>query len=485
MRLRNLLILGSGLLLTACDLAPAYHPPLTVTPAAYKEGGPWSPAEPSDSLPRGAWWEVFGDPTLNALETKLDSANPDLAATVAQYDQARAYAVEAEAGMYPQVSAGASLTANRQSNNRPLRANKGGSSEYGANELDVQASYEIDFWGKIRNEARAGVALAQASAADLATVRLSLQSELASDYLTLRGLDADAQLLADTVKAYQKALDLTTTLFNGKIVSSMDVSRAQTQLETAQAQVSDIAARRALMEHAIAVLVGEQASSFSLPPEVLPFKLPDIPAGVPSTLLQRRPDVAAAERRMNAANADIGVAKAAFYPSVTLGILGGTQSTSLGLFSMANSFWSLGPSISLPLFTGGTLDAQESAAYAKFREMNADYRQTVLGAFAEVEDNLAQLHWLGQESTHEEAAVTAAQHTLDVALNLYRQGADSYLEVVTAQTPLLQAQEVALDLQTRRLTADVGLIRALGGGWDAGQLPSASDTRRLASNTTG
>jgi NodT family efflux transporter outer membrane factor (OMF) lipoprotein len=482
MRLRNLPVIGFGLLLTACNLAPEYHPPLIATPASYKESGPWHPAQPSDTLPRGPWWERFGDTTLNELEPRIDAANPTLAATVAIYDQARAYAAQAEAGLYPQVNLGASLSANRQSDTRPLRASKVGGSQYGANELDAQASYEIDFWGKMRNTALAGAASAQASAADLATIHLSLQAELASDYYSLRGLDADAQLLADTVTAYQKARDLTERLFQGKIVSSMDVSRADTQLETARAQVSDIAARRALLEHAIAVLVGEQPSSFSLPAKVLPFKLPDIPTGMPSTLLQRRSDIAMAERNMQAANAEIGVARAAFYPSVSLNFLGGTQSTSLSLLSLANSFWSFGPSVSLPLFNGGALDAQESATYAKFRQTNADYRATVLSAFAEVEDNLALLQWLGKESGNEDAAVTAAQHTLDVALNLYQQGADSYLEVVTAQTPLLQAQQTALDLQTRRLLADVALIRALGGGWDTGEMPSDADATKLAAN---
>jgi len=263
----------------------------------------------------------------------------------------------------------------------------------------------------------------------------------------------------------------------------MDVSRAQTQLQTAEAQEADIAGRRALMEHAVAILVGEQPGSFALPPAPAEIRLPEIPTGLASTLLQRRPDIAAAERRVAAANAGIGVARAAFYPSLSIGLLGGTQSTNFNLLSMANSFWSVGPDISLPLFTGGTLDAQESAAYAKFREAGATYRSTVLAGFAEVEDNLALLHWLGQESANEDAAVTAAQHTLDVALNLYRQGADSYLEVVTAQAPLLQAQQAQIDLRTRRLLADVGLIRSLGGGWEATALPDSTAASQLALDT--
>jgi NodT family efflux transporter outer membrane factor (OMF) lipoprotein len=478
----HLPVLTLAALLTGCNLAPDYHPPLVQVPAAYKEVGPWRPAQPADALPRTTWWQLFGDDTLNRLEAQIDTANPDLAASVAHYDQSRALAAEAAAGLSPQVTLGASLSANRQSKDRPLR----GSSQpsfYGSNQIDAQAGYEIDFWGKLHNEAAIGTDQAQASAADLATTRLSLEAELATDYMTLRGLDAQARLFADTVGAYQKALDLTQQRFEGKIASSLDVSRAETQLDTAKAQVSDIAARRALLEHAIAALIGKPAGDFSLAAQVIPFKLPDIPAGVPADLLQRRPDIASAERAVSAANAGIGVARAAFYPSVSLNLLGGTQSTNLNLFSMANSFWSIGPDVSLPIFTGGLLDAEESAAYAQFREAGAQYRSVVLGAFQQVEDDAAQLHWLGQESTDEEAGVVAAQHTLDVALTLYKEGADSYLEVVTAQTALLQAQQSALDLQTRRQLADIGLVRALGGGWDATELPSDAAAAKLAANT--
>jgi NodT family efflux transporter outer membrane factor (OMF) lipoprotein len=433
-------------------------------------------------LPRSAWWQRLGDNTLNELEPQIDAANPGLAATVARYDQARAFAAEAEAGLFPQVSLGGSQSANKQSKDRPLRS-ASGPNYYNASQIGVQATYEVDIWGKIRNTVSAGKSLAQASAADLATMRLSLQAELATDYFMLRGLDADAKLLADTVTAYQKALDLTEILFKGKIASNVDVSRAQTQLSLARAQVSDLAGRRALLEHAIATLVGQPVASFSIAAKVLPFVLPDVPTGIPSTLLQRRSDIASAERNVNAANAEIGVARAAFYPDVSLNLAAGFQSSSRSLLSLPNSFWSVGPDVTMPLFDGGNLDAQEAAAYARFREVSATYRSTVLSAFQQVEDNLALLHWLGQESVDEEAGVKAAQQTLDSALNLYREGANSYLEVVTAQTALLQAQQGALDLQTRRLTADVGLIRALGGGWDATELPSDAETIKLPANT--
>ncbi len=475
---------GFVLLLGACSFAPDYRPVLVATPPAYKEAGPWGPAKPLDGSARGPWWARFGDQGLDRLEPRIEAANSDLASAVARYDQARAYAARAQAGLFPVIDAGAGLSIAKQSATRPLRG-AASPNYYGANQLDVQAGYEIDLWGRLRNQATAGQALAQASAADTASARLSLQAELAGDYFALRGLDADAKLLDDTVEAYQKERDLTQQLFDGKIVSSMDVSRAETQLQSARADVSDIAARRALLEHAIAVLVGEPATAFSLAPDPSDASPPEIPTGVPSALLQRRPDIASAERQMMAANAQIGVARAAFYPALSIGAVGGTQSTGLNLLSAANSFWAVGANLSLPLFNGGALKADESAAWAKARQTSADYRSTVLRAFAEVEDNLALLRWLGQESKQESGAVNAAQHTLDVAMTLYRQGADSYLEVVTAQTPLLQAQKRALDLQTRRMLSAVALVRALGGGWDTAELPSASEAIKLAPNTTG
>ncbi|HEY2658106.1 MAG TPA: efflux transporter outer membrane subunit [Caulobacteraceae bacterium] len=468
-RLTLLLVSAIAFTLAACSFAPKYLPPLVAVPQTYQQQGVWGPAQPSDSLARGDWWARFSDPMLNALESQIEPANQDLAAAVARHDQARDFAAEASAGLYPQIGLGGAAEANRQSLQRPLR----GASQptyYSAEQVGAAVSYEFDFWGKIRNEIASRKALAQASNADLATMRLSLQTELASAYFQLRGLDADTKLLADTVDAYQKAHDLTETLYKGKIAASIDVSRAATQLDTARAQVSDIAARRALLEHAIAVLVGKPASDFTVAPQVVPFVLPEIPTDLPSTLLQRRPDIASAERAAAAANAEIGVARAAFYPTVTFGALGGFQSSGQNLFNLADSFWTLGPSVNLPLLDGGRLRAQEAGAYARFRETSAAYRSTVLTAFKEVEDNRAVLHWLGQESADTDAGVTAAQHTLDVALALYREGATSYLEVVTAQTALLQTQQSALDLRTRRLIADVGLVRALGGGWDATEL---------------
>ena len=449
----------------ACSFAPRYVPPPVPIPATYQHQGIWDSAQPSDTLARGEWWRRFSDPTLDTLEAQVEGANPDLAAALARFDEARDYTAEATAGLFPQIGLGASVSANRQSAQRPLRG-VAQPTFYTADQLGAGVSYEFDFWGKIRNEIASRKALAQASDADIATMRLSLQAELATDYLQLRGLDATAKLLADTVAAYQKALDLTETLFKGKIAAEIDVFRAHTQLDAVRAQVSDVAARRALLEHAIAVLIGKPASDFSIPAEATPFVLPEIPADLPSTLLQRRPDIAAAERAAAAANAEIGVARAAFYPNITFDALGGFQSSGQNLLKLADSFWSLGPSVSLPILDGGRLRAQERGAYARFREASASYRSIVLTAFKEVEDNRALLHWLGQESVDTDAGVAAAQKTLTAALALYREGATNYLDVVTAQTALLMAQQSALDIRTRRLAADVGLVRALGGGWD-------------------
>jgi NodT family efflux transporter outer membrane factor (OMF) lipoprotein len=470
------------LALSACNLAPAYRTPPVAVPLAYKEVAPWQPAQPADDLNRGVWWARFGDETLDGLEPQIDTANPDLAATVARYDQARAFAAEAAASLYPQVNGAAEATVNRQSDNRPLRISAKQPSYYGADEIAASIAYEVDLWGKLRNQAAAGRATAQASAADLASMRLSLQAELASDYLALRGADAQNQLLIDTVAAYQKALDLTENRFAGKLVSSLDVSRAQTQLRAAQADLANANAARALYEHAIATLVGKPASDFSIPVKVVAFTLPDIPTGVPSALLQRRPDIASAERLASAANSGVGVARAAFYPSLSLNLLGGFQSTRLSLLNLPDSLWTVGPSLSIPLFEGGRLRAGESAAYANLREASANYRSVVLSAFQQVEDQGALLRLLAEASADEEASVSSAQHSLDVSLNLYRLGATSYLEVVVAQTALLQSQQAALDFRTRRQLATVGLIRALGGGWDVRDLPSDSAATRLAAN---
>lgn len=466
---RHMAALGVALALSACDLAPEYHAPEVELPVTYKETGPWLPAQPADAQPRGDWWRDYHDDVLNQLEAAVDTANPNLAAAAAAYDRARAFASQAEAGLLPNFGFAGGLSDNRQSDNRPLRS-KNQPTYYGANTIGFQSGYEVDLWGRVRDLVSAGQDQAEASEADLESVRLSLHAELAVDYVSLRGLDLEIQLLRDTVANYEKALRLTQTLFAGKIVSAIDVSRAQSQLSTAQAQVSDITARRALLEHAIASLVGKPASSFSIAPVTQEITLPDVPLGLPSTLLQRRPDIAAAERRVAAANQLVGVAKAAFYPSLTISAGFGTQDTELNLMDLPNRFWSIGPSLNLPIFNNGLLDAQLAASKASFDQAGQYYRATVLQAFQEIEDNLALSHWLQQEARDEETASAAAERTLQLSLNLYRDGIASYLEVVTAQTEVLTAERAVLSLRTRQLQANIGLIRALGGGWSDDRL---------------
>jgi NodT family efflux transporter outer membrane factor (OMF) lipoprotein len=460
-----LLLGGCAMLAAGCSLAPDYAPPtLTVSPA-YKEISPWTPAQPSDAAPRSAWWTLFQDPVLDDLEGRVNTANPTLAAALAAYDQARAFAAQANADLLPTVTAIGSPTYNRQSDHRPLRgANQ--PDEYAANSLGAQIDYEFDFWGRVRNAAAAAGAEAQATAADLATARLSLQAELATNYVNLRGLDAQAQLLANTVDAYQRALKLTQARHNEGIASGLDVDRAQAQLSNAKAQISDVAAQRALYEHAIATLVGQPASSFALAKTTAPGLIPVVPAGLPSTLIQRRPDIAAAERRAFAANRQIGVAKAAFFPTVTLDAQGGYQNSGGPNFLTApNTFWTVGSELALTLFDGGRRRAVVGASKAGFLVASAKYRATVLLAFQQVEDQLALGAHYAAEAIDEGDAVRATQATSHLSLVRYTEGATNYLDVVTAQTAELQAEQTALGLETRRQQASIDLVRALGGGW--------------------
>lgn len=456
-----------GAVLAGCSMAPPYAPPQITPPAAYKEIGPWTPAAPDAAAqPRGDWWSVYGDATLNDLEARAAVANPGLAAAAAAYAQARAYAVQARAGLFPEFNGAASGYRDRRSDNTPLRV--GGPDEYSNITAGVSLAYEIDLWGRVRNLVAASGDQAQASKDDLEAVRLSLQAELADDYLALRGLDAQEKLLVDTVAAYQRALELTEIRHTGGAATALDVGRAQTQLSTAKAQVSDVAAQRALYEHAIAALVGEPASSFSLPAQQIAFPQPHVPVSAPSVLLQRRPDIAAAERRAAAANAQIGVAQAARFPALTLSGSAGWQSAGgVALLSAPNTFWMVGPQLAGAIFDAGKRKAGVVAARAAFDQAGQNYRGVVLAAFRGVEDQLALSNKLADEAKDQDDAVTAAKRTEALAMTRYKQGAATYLDVVTAQTAALTAERAALALQTRRLQASVDLVRALGGGWTA------------------
>ncbi|HEY8026079.1 MAG TPA: efflux transporter outer membrane subunit [Burkholderiaceae bacterium] len=463
---RKAMVAAFGALwLGGCSLAPIYQAPkVEIATDAWKDS-PWQPAQPGDHLPRGSWWRIYGDPVLNGLEDRIEAANPSLASALARYDQANAYTGQLRAGLYPTVDAAAGLTQNRQSDNRPLRgANQ--PNVYGANTIAVGANYEIDLWGRVRNLVAAGEAAAQASAADVESVRLSLHAQLADNYLRLRGVDTQIRLLNDTVDAYAKALSLTRNRHAGGVASGLDVARAETQWSSVRAAVADIAAQRAIYEHAIASLIGQPAMNFSLPATTGEMAVPTIPAAVPSVLLQRRPDIAAAERRAASANATIGVARAAFYPSLSLGAGFGYQNTGEGgLFSAPNSFWTLGPGMLLNLFDGGLREARVAQARAALDQAGADYRVVTLAAFQQVEDDLALLKYDHAAEQEQNDAVKSATMTLNLALNRYREGAVNYLEVVTAQAAALSAQNSALDLHTRQLRTSVDLIRALGGGW--------------------
>ncbi|HEY4294839.1 MAG TPA: efflux transporter outer membrane subunit [Paraburkholderia sp.] len=458
--------------LAACSLAPDYHVPPTPVAAQYRTIGPWVSAQPADQLSRSDWWKIYNDPQLDDLEQRLLANNTDLAAAYAHYRQAEAFVDQVSAGLYPTISASAVPLRERQSATRPLRA--GGPDYYNSVTLGGEIDYDLDLWGRVRDSVAAGKDEAQASHADLASAQLSLQVQLADSYIRLRGLDQQTQLLTDTVAAYARALELTQTLHGGGIVSGLDVSRAKTQLSATKSLLSQNLAQRALIEHAIAELIGASASEFSLPQKTAEIVLPVIPLGLPSTLLQRRPDIAAAERRVAEANAKIGVARAAYFPSITLSLTGGVQSAAYaGLVSAPNILWAVGPQLVQYVFDGGLRRAKLNSAKAATDEAGALYRGVVLSAFQQIEDNLSLLQDLGTALEQQRDADDAAQHSVDLALNRYRQGAVGYLDVVQAQTAALDAQRGVLDIQTRLLSANVQLVKALGGGWSSEELAVA------------
>ncbi len=453
------LIAGLG----GCSLAPAYHPAQIAVPAHFAETpSGWVLATPLDAAPRGAWWTGFGDPVLDDLETRAAAASPTLAAALARHDAARASLGQTAAQGLPEVDGAGSAARDRLSQARPM--SNGAAATYNDYRVGAQLSYELDLWGRVRNSVAAARAEAAASASDLAAARLSLQAEVADAYARLRGLDAQEDLLVRAVDAYAKALELTARRHRGGIDSGIDENRARTVLGNARAQVSDVANQRAATQHELAALVGAVASDFRVTPATHTLASMDSPLGTPSALVQRRPDIGAAERRMAEANARIGVARAALFPTVMLGAGGGYETTGAGLLAAPNAFWGIGPaSLSLPVFDAGKRAAGVRLARAQYEEAAANYRGTVLAAFREVEDALAAAHHLTTEAADQKSAADAAQATSDLAFTRYREGAANYFEVVQAQTDALNAQRALLAVQTRRAQVSIAVVRALGG----------------------
>lgn len=462
----------SLLLLGGCTVGPRYARPAAPAPPQYKELPPaWKAAQPNDQIAKGKWWEVFEDEQLNKLEEQINVSSQTLKAAQAQFEQARAIVRINRSNLYPSVTAGVNVTRSHQSTNRP-NGRLSPASNYTDLQLPVDASYEADVWGRVRRAVEAARANAQASAADLESVSLSLHAELATDYFQVRALDAEEQLLNSTVSAYEKALRLTQNRYTGGIASQVDVAQAQTQLETTRAQAIDLGVQRAQFEHAIAVLIGQPASTFTLAVSPLANTPPVVPVGLPSELLERRPDVAGNERRMAAANAQIGIARAAYYPAITLSATGGFESTSIASwFNGPSGFIAGSASALLTAFDAGRRRAVTDEAQAAYDQSAANYQQTVLGAFQEVEDSLAALRLLEDEAKTQDAAVAAAEHSLALSTNRYKGGVATYLEVITAQSFALSDQRTAVEIAGRRMAASVSLIKALGGGWSSANLP--------------
>jgi len=428
-------------------------------------------AQPNDDISRGQWWEIFRDRQLNALEEQVDVSNQTLAVAEAQLRNARAAITVARAALFPTVTAGATISGSRQSLNRPGASSNPSSATRADYLLPVDTPYEIDVWGRIRHNVVANIATAQATAADLETARLSIHAELATDYFILHGLDAQKQLLDLAISLFERALELTVNRYNQGIASRLDVLQALTQLENTRAQAIELDVQRTQFEHAIAILLGKPPAEFSIPPTPIRIQPPAIPVGLPSDLLERRPDIASAERRVAAANEQIGIAQAAFYPTVTLRATFGLESSSISnLFSWPSAFWSFGSSLLQTVFDAGRRQAVTEQAQATYDATVATYRETVLTALQGVEDNLGALRILEAEAEQQAKAVRAAEDTLALAVNRYKGGVTTYLEVIIAQSAALNAEQTALAFSTRRMTASVQLVKALGGGWAAASM---------------
>ena len=449
-------------LVAACAVGPDYHRPKLDASPDYKEAGDWKPSEPNDVFNRGPWWEIYKDDVLNQLEVHVDISNENVKAAAAAYDQARALVAQAKAGFWPTVD----VSAGRQ------RGSVRGGPTVTTDSAGISGNWSLDIWGQVRRTTESNRASAQASAATLAAVRLSAQAALATDYFELRAQDQLQRLLDDTVVAEELSLKIAESRYKFGVAARADVVSAQAQLLSSQAQQVNAKIQRGILEHAIAVLIGQQPAAFSLAPSSMRTDVPSVPAGVPSTLLERRPDVAEAERRVAAANAQIGVAKAAYFPSLILS--GSDQYTGPAwsqLFSVPNRIWSLGPQLAETLIDGGLRRAQVAQARAAYDVSVDTYRQTVLAGFEQVEDNIVTLRVLEQQAVIEEAAVAAAREAEKLTLNQYKAGTVPYSSVITAQTSRLSAEETALGVLSSRLQASVALIEAVGGGWDAAQLP--------------
>jgi NodT family efflux transporter outer membrane factor (OMF) lipoprotein len=462
-----------SLLLASCAVGPDYQRPEASTQATFKEANNWKIATPNDDINRGKWWEAFGDRELNALVEQVDINNQNLKVAEAKYRQAQALGASARSSFFPTVSASASGTRNksasgRTSSNTSSGAASGASSSIStSHNLSASFSWEFDLWGRIRRQVESNDASIQASAADLESARLSAQSELASNYFQLRVSDAQKQLLNDTVAAYAKSLELTKNRYNVGVAGRVDVAQAETQLKSAEAQALDLGVQRAQLEHAIALLIGKAPGNFTLAESKWNVAVPSIPLALPASLLERRPDIASAERRAAAANAQIGVARAAYYPTLSLTGSGGYSSSTLSdWISAPNRFWSLGPSLATTLLDFGKRGAASDQAIAVYDQNVATYRQTVLQAFQDVEDNLAALRILEAEAKVQDEAVRAARESVALTLNQYKAGTVSYLNVVSVQTAQLANERSAMTLMGRQLTASVALIKALGGGWN-------------------
>lgn len=480
------LLAACGLVLASCTVGPKYAKPSVPSTPVYKETPPesfketkdWKHTHPGDATLRAKWWEIFGDPQLNALEEQIDLSNQTLKIYAARFQEARAAIRFNRASEFPTISTAPGISSLRNSAHRPnfpAGATTGNTADF---ILPFDLSYEVDLWGRIRRTVTAAKEETQATDADLETARLSLHAELAMDYFELRSADAQRKLLDDTVAAYTRALELTTNRYKGGVAPRSDVAQAQTQLQSTRVQATDVGVQRAQFEHAIAILIGKPPAQFSLAPQPLKIEPPTIPVGVPSQLLERRPDIASAERRMAEANEQIGIAQAAFYPTVVIGASGGFEGNSiLNWFNWPSRFWAVGPSMLQTLFDAGRRRAASEETLANYDANVANYRQTTLTAFQQVEDSLAALRILEHEAQQQTDATSSAQETLQLFTNRYKGGVDTYLQVITAQTTALTNERNDVDILRRRMDASVLLIKAIGGGWNVSNLPSLNALR--------